>query len=284
MFRLFSSKYAREFISAIIHQLVDSPPKNIVEKSLEVLTRITIIIVGEDVRRQVVPHTLTALVTSPWQSSNTESVEETSEFPMTQLNIDYALQILSHDRRKLKSRDRQVFSALIELHSTHEHLLIDFSNVLTLMCKLQPPEFIFVSFAVEIDRFIRRKAIQANATSNPPGSSYALSDLAFVSSFVQHMNHVLLNTDEATPLRDAIGDCMYTDPSTEEDRQKTRLFHILLHSFSHNIAATLSLCLWSGAYRTASRVLLGINPLDINLMFLLEIDRVVEMLERPFFR
>jgi len=200
---------------------------------------------------------------------------------MAQMSVEYALQILNPKRRRLKSRDRLVFSALIELHSFNEHLLINFSNVLTFMCTLQPPEFVFVSFAVEVDRFIRRKMRRSNADNKP--NSLAVH-LHFVSSFVQHMCHVLINAKEAKELRDVLKDCICQEPISEEDRQRSRLFHILLHSFAHNIAATISLCLWSGAYRTASKFLSNINPLEINLMFLLEIDRVVEMLERPFFR
>jgi Vacuolar protein 14 C-terminal Fig4p binding len=107
--------------------------------------------------------------------------------------------------------------------------------------------------------------------------------------FVQHMNHVLLNTDEAKVLRIALKDCVgkasrHQGTISERDRQLSRLFNVLLHAFSHNIAATLSLCLWAGAYRTAYLFIIRINPLDINLMFLLEIDRLIEMLEKPLFR
>jgi len=48
--------------------------------------------------------------------------------------------------------------------------------------------------------------------------------------------------------------------------------------------ASTSLCLWGGAFRTASLFLRSIDPLDIHLMFLLELDKLVEMLERPLFR
>jgi hypothetical protein len=48
--------------------------------------------------------------------------------------------------------------------------------------------------------------------------------------------------------------------------------------------ATTSLCLWGGAFRTASLYLKRINPLDIHLMFLLELDKMVETIERPLFR
>lgn len=269
-------------------QLVDNPPRTIVEKSLEVLARITVPVVGEDHTRQS-SHSLSGLASPIWASSTVgasgDDDEDAVDFPMTQTNVEYALQILRQERRRLKSRDRQVFSALIQLHSFNEHLMINFSNVLTFMCTLQPPEFVFVSFAVEVERFIRRKMRRVPVHGPSVSANSQLSaDLSFVSSLVQHMSHVLLNSKEAKEVRDVLKDCICSGAVTEEDRQRSRLFHILLHSFSHNIAATVSLCLWCGAYRTASKLLSGINPLDINLVFLLEIDRVVEMLERPFFR
>lgn len=125
-----------------------------------------------------------------------------------------------------------------------------------------------VSFSMEVNKFAKPK----------------VRDLKFVSSFIQHMNHVLLNTKEAKSLRVALLDCIAEKGETERDHQRSRLFHILLHSWSHNIAATISLCLWAGAYRTASLLLEKIDPLDVNLTTLLEIDRLIEMLERPLFR
>ena len=254
--------------------MVDNPPKAIVKKSLEVIAKITVPVEGEKIHsRSLSSHSLSGLGSPVWASSDINEVEEAAEFPMTESSLDFALKILKK-RRHLKSRDRQVFSALIQLHSFNEHLIVNLTDVLTLMCKLQPPEFVFVSFSIELDRFIRGQQKKSSIAK----------DLSFVSSFVQHMSHVLLNAKEAKDLRDALKDCMCSSPKTEEHRQRCRLFHILLHSFAHNMAATVLLCLWAGAYRTAVKVLNSINPLDINLIFLLEIDRVVEMLERPFFR
>lgn len=202
------------------------------------------------------------------------------EFPINDASVNFAMNILQ-SRRSLESRDREVFAALIQLHAENQYLMADMSDVITFMCKLQPPEFVMVSFAVEVHRFILRNVVipGKNDDRNPRPC-----DLKFVSSCIQHLNHVLFNTDEARPLRDALKDCISTTKDTDEDRQRSRLFSILLYSFSHNIAATLSLCLWVGAYRTAFFLISRIDPLDINLMFLLEVDLLVEMLERPLFR
>jgi Vacuolar protein 14 C-terminal Fig4p binding len=293
--------YAREFVIPIIHQLVDNPPKGIVYKSLEVLAKITVPVSGEEPRGG----SATSLgVSSPlssnlgsgtelrspaWAASAAAAVgasssnESAPPVPMNEASIDAALDILGPERRRLISRDRKVFSALIQLHSYNEVLLSELTSVLTYMCRLQPPEFVMISFSVELDRFIRKQKLAAESGKH---KSFA-KDLRFVSSFIQHMCHVLLNSDEAKEVRDVLMDCVGSKPSiasTEHDRQRIKVFHILLHSFAHNLPSALSLCLWSGAFRSAFLFLGRINPMDIDLMFLVEIDRLVEMLERPIFR
>ena len=214
---------------------------------------------------------------------------------MTDANALFALDVLDSSRRQSESRDRQVFTALIRLHADHHQLVADLSRVIQYMCTLQPAEFVIVSFAVELDHYVRKQTKYhsdslhaAEATKEKEGMIHLVhdisADLEFVSSFVQQMNHVLLITEEAKDLRDLLKDCISSTETTDSDRRKKQLFHILLHSFSHNLASTLSLCLWGGAYRTASTFLYQIDPLDINLIFLVEIDKLVEMLERPLFR
>lgn len=274
-------QYAREFITPIIHQLVDNPPEGIIFKSLEVLAKITVPVEGEKAASFALNST--ALVT-----------KEAPKHPMTDSNVLFALDVVESSRRQSESRDRQVFTALIRLHADHHQLVADLSRVIQYMCTLQPAEFVFVSFAVELDHFVRkqtkyhsdsRRAAEEKKDDEMGHLVHDLSaDLEFVSSFVQQMNHVLLNTEEAKELRELMKDCVSSTETTDSDQRKKQLFHILLHSFSHNLASTVSLCLWGGAYRTASTFLYQIDPLDLDLIFLVEVDKFVEMLERPLFR
>jgi hypothetical protein len=272
-------QYAREFIIPIIHQLVDNPPEKIIFKSLEVLAKITIPVEGEPRYRNS-----TGSESSPsWVTPDGKEDEDGSLYPMNDASIAFALELLDTRRRKLQSRDREVFSALIQLHAYNLHLIGDLSRVIAYMCRLQPPEFVFVSFAVELDQFVRREN-QLRLKGTP--SKHPMSqDYQFVSAFIQQMCLVLLNSFETNSARTALKDCIaYGRDAEEKDRRRTRLFHILLHAFSHNLVAVTSLCLWGGACRTASLFLKKIDPLDINLVFLLELDKLVEMIERPLFR
>lgn len=258
-----------------------NPPEVIVYKSLEVLARITVPVSGEEPPRQRSTKAMLGRGGPAGTASGGGADSEDMEFPMNDSSVEYAMKTLDQSRLQLKSRDREVFSALIQLHADNRELLADLSNVVTYMCKLQPPEFVMVSFAVELHRFTKQK-IQSRPDNQIEEPQPRV--LRFVSSCIQHLNHVMFNSTEARELRDTLKDCIASQGESEEHRQRSRLFHILLHSFSHNIAATLSLCLWAGAYRTAFLLLSRIDPLDINLIFLLEIDRLVEMIERPLFR
>lgn len=288
---LLKADYAREFIFAIINQLVDDPPKIIVYKSLEVLAKITVPVEGEESKRfPGVGGSISSKFSSPsWASGlgGKDGIEE-PQIPMTQTSIEYALGILEPEGRLGISRDREVFAALIEMHCSNQELLADLGPVIAYMCKLQPSEFVMVSFSVELDRFVRKRQAALRAAeqeeNNNLGTIQFSQDLRFASSFVQHMNHVLLTSQEAQSVREILKDCVGSSGNLEKDRQRCRIFHILLHSFSHNLGSVLSLCLWSGAFRTASLFLEQINPLDINIIFLLELDRLVEMLQRPLFR
>jgi hypothetical protein len=265
--------------------LVDDPPEKIIFKSLEVLAKITIPVKGECLgERLPSSNSLSGLAHSlSWVAP--ERVDDGGEasFPMNDSSVGFALDILDKQRSLLRSRDRQVFSALIHLYGYNLHLIGDLSRVIAYMCRLQPPEFVFVSFAVELDNFVRRK--RQIQDRNEVSHLLVSQDYQFVSAFIQQMCLVLLNSKEASKLRNVLKDCIgYGREVNLTDQRRSRLFHILLHSFSHNLVAATSLCLWGGACRTASLFLKQIDPLDISLVLLLELDKLVEMIERPLFR
>ena len=243
------------------------------------MAKITIPVKGECLgERLPSSNSLTGLARSlSWVAPELVDDGEEASFPMNDSSVGFALDILDKQRSLLRSRDRQVFSALIHLYGYNLHLIGDLSRVIAYMCRLQPPEFVFVSFAVELDNFVRRKREIQNRNE--------VLDYQFVSAFIQQMCLVLLNSKEASKLRNVLKDCIgYGREVNLTYQRRSRLFHILLHSFSHNLVAATSLCLWGGACRTASLFLKQIDPLDISLIFLLELDKLVEMIERPLFR
>jgi hypothetical protein len=186
---------------------VDDPPEKIIFKSLEVLAKITVPVNGEAAYgRHWGSSSMSGSTSSspPWVTSSGNNEEDDILFPMTENCVAFSLDILDSSRRQLKSRDREVFSAFIQLHSYNLHLIGDLSRVIAYMCRLQPPEFVFVSFAVELECFVRR---QYKIREDDEEVEQPLSrDLQFVSSFIQQMCHVLLNAREAKELRDVLKD------------------------------------------------------------------------------
>jgi len=278
------AEYACEFINPIIHQLVYEPPERIVFKSFEVLAKITVPVEGE------------GGAASP-KKKEVEGIEEADvKFdPMSESSGAFALELLDSSQRNCKSRDRQVFAQLIHLHSHNHHLLSKLSTVIEFMCTLQPPEFVFVSLALELDRYVtqrielRHKIIATASTATDEreirrANGTFARDIEFVSSFVQQMNNVLLNSAEAAHLREQLKNCIGFEGKGHQSERRARLFHILISAFAHNVVATLSLCIWCGAYLTASTFLHQTDPLDLNLICYLEVDEFVELLERPLFR
>lgn len=130
-------EFSSEFIDCIIYQLVDQPPGIIVVKSFEVLGKITQVEMTDVTVEPV------AKIPEPCAIS-----------PMDEDSVKFALGILDVSQRKLLSRDRSVFASLIDLHSKHSKLMGDVSKVIELMCTLQAPEFVFMSFAIELDNFV----------------------------------------------------------------------------------------------------------------------------------
>lgn len=95
----------------------------------------------------------------------------------------------------------------------------------------------------------------------------------------------MLTAKETSKLRgEILFNCVGTQGCDLKDKRKLHLFNILLHSFSHNFIASLTLCLWAGAYQTASTVLHSINRMELNLKFFMELDVLIELIERPLFR
>ncbi|KAL3784627.1 hypothetical protein ACHAW5_003428 [Stephanodiscus triporus] len=281
--------FANEFIDCIIYQLVDQPPGIIIVKSFEVLAIISSNPVDDEESYSL------NISKSPINedASPDEVIIPSWQNPMDEESANFALGILDSSRRKLLSRDRTVFASLIDLHSKHQKLLFDVSKVIELMCTLQPPEFVFVSFAYELDKFIvSRMKRREKVLESPEVDSHMVKqelasfakDLAFVSNFAQQLGIVLFAAPETEQIRQVLKNSIGLKGNTVRDARRARLFHILLHTLSHNIVATLAFCLWGGAFLTASTFLQNIDPLDVSLMFYLEIDQLVDLIERPLFR
>lgn len=288
-------EFTDEFIPPLI-RLIDDSPEVIVLKSLENLSKITTCKGG---KFDLIPAlSANSSKNQLFQVKGNDKQDllvtnDTQTHPMTDANAGYALGVLASEEKLMLSRNREVFAAIIRSHAANQNNMTSLSRIIRHMCALQPPEFIYVSFGLELDQYINRTALKRNETM---GHEYIISEdsrqndlnyskhLSFATKFAQILSNVLLTSNETKRLRSTLKGCIAHKANNTRDERRAQLFHIILKTFAHDCVAAISLCLWSGAFRTASTYIHRINPLDLDLNFYLELDRLIEFIERPMFR
>ncbi|XP_020089671.1 protein VAC14 homolog isoform X1 [Ananas comosus] len=102
------------------------------------------------------------------------------------------------------------------------------------------------------------------------------ADLDFASTMVQALNLILLTSSELAELRFLLKQSL-VNPSGKD------LFISLYASWCHSPMATISLCLLAQAYQHASSVIQSLGEEDINVKFLVQLDKLIRLLETPIF-
>ncbi|KAL3830688.1 hypothetical protein ACJIZ3_019490 [Penstemon smallii] len=102
------------------------------------------------------------------------------------------------------------------------------------------------------------------------------SDLDFASVMVQALNLILLTSSELANLRDLLKKSLMNDAGKN-------LFLSLYASWCHSATAIVSLCLLAQTYQHATSVIQSLVEEDINLKFLVQLDKLIHLLETPTF-
>lgn len=105
------------------------------------------------------------------------------------------------------------------------------------------------------------------------------TDLEFVGLMVQTLNLILLTAPELASLRRALKS-ISTPACTIPDRE---MFTTLFRCWVHNPVSTFSLCLLSQAYDLSCNLIHKFADVNISVGFLLQIDKLVQLLESPIF-
>ncbi|CAH3026669.1 unnamed protein product [Porites evermanni] len=100
-------------------------------------------------------------------------------------------------------------------------------------------------------------------------------DLLFASLMVRYLNMILLTSSELFDLRDQLRELATPDSCS--------LFCCLYQSWCHNPVATVSLCLLTQNYKHACDLLMIFGQLEVNVEFLIQIDKLVQLIESPIF-
>lgn len=123
------------------------------------------------------------------------------------------------------------------------------------LCRLLNAEYIYRTFA---------EILQEEKTN-----------LKFASTMVRTLNMILLTTSDLFELRN-----MLRDIKTEK---AASLFECLYRCWSHCAVSTLSLCLLAQCYQHVSEIVVLFADMEITVDFLVEIDKLVQLIESPIF-
>ncbi|KAK1766407.1 ARM repeat-containing protein [Phialemonium atrogriseum] len=100
-------------------------------------------------------------------------------------------------------------------------------------------------------------------------------DVEFASIMVQNLNNNLITAPELSELRKRLRNLETKDGQT--------FFVALFRSWCYNAVATFSLCLLAQAYEQAYNLLLIFADLEMTVNILIQIDKLVQLLESPVF-
>ncbi|KAG9048287.1 hypothetical protein FS837_000350 [Tulasnella sp. UAMH 9824] len=171
--------------------------------------------------------------------------------------------VIKHDLQLLaqisSSSEEGYFKAfmnsLLELFSTDRRLLDQRGSlIIRQLCISLNTERIYRSFAEILEKE---------------------EDLEFASIMVQKLNIILITSPELVEFRKRLKNL--------ESKDGQALFSILYRSWCHNAVAVLSLCLLAQAYEHASNLLQIFADLEITVQLLVQIDKLVQLIESPVF-
>ncbi|XP_055618469.1 protein VAC14 homolog [Toxorhynchites rutilus septentrionalis] len=123
------------------------------------------------------------------------------------------------------------------------------------LCRLLNAEYIYRTFA----------EILQDETPN----------LKFASTMVRTLNLILLTTSDLFDLRNTLRDI--------KNEKSASLFECLYKCWSHCAVSTLSLCLLAQCYQQVSEIVILFADMEITVDFLVEIDKLVQLIESPIF-
>jgi len=154
---------------------------------------------------------------------------------------------------------QRVLNDIVDLFSSDRRLLeTRGSLIIRRLCVLLNAKSIYISLA----------AVLRNAP-----------DLEFASIMVQTLNLILLTALELGELRHVLK-TSFQPTASRDDRD---VFTALFNCWCHNPVATLSLCLLAQAYDLASVLVQRFAEVEITVGFLMQIDKLVQLLESPIF-
>ncbi|KAF3320141.1 protein VAC14 isoform X1 [Carex littledalei] len=102
------------------------------------------------------------------------------------------------------------------------------------------------------------------------------SDLGFADTMIQVLNLILVTSAELSGLRATLRQALVNSSGKE-------LFLSLYPSWCHSSMATITICFLAQAYYLANCIIQSLKEEDIDIRFLVHLDKLVRLLETPIF-
>lgn len=182
------------------------------------------------------------------------------------LVVNAILGLFSKDRALLENRGPLVVRKLCVLLDA-ESVYILMAEVLSSSCHL------FSGSEGDDD--------SENGPSADEGKAEVYFSLEFVSTMVQTLNLILLTASELHGLRVLLSKAF--DRSNAPEDENEDLFGTLFRCWCHSPVSTFSFCLLARAYDVAFDLVQKFSELDVSVGFLMQIDKLVQLLESPVF-
>eukprot|EP01059_Diplonema_ambulator_P019619 TRINITY_DN33242_c0_g1_i1.p1 TRINITY_DN33242_c0_g1~~TRINITY_DN33242_c0_g1_i1.p1 ORF type:complete len:689 (+),score=261.47 TRINITY_DN33242_c0_g1_i1:58-2067(+) len=170
--------------------------------------------------------------------------------------VELSLQVLAMITKDSNTTFHRFLSELVAFlqEDNYKHMSRA-GTIIKILAKITPPEELF--------------SILASILPTVP-------DVGFVSSLVTNLNIILLTSPELLPLRNIL------KKGLNDDRAR-KLFTELYYCWSFNAVSLVSLCLLGKAYKHAYDLIKTIGEQEITVSMLVQIDKLIQMLESPVF-
>ncbi|BEJ17325.1 hypothetical protein CspHIS471_0607260 [Cutaneotrichosporon sp. HIS471] len=217
-----------------------------------------------------------------------------SENPETRIAaLDWLLMLHLKAPNKILSRDSGTFPALLKTLSDPSEDVVKHDLQLLAQISSSSEDSYFRSFMVNVlelfstDRrlletrgslIIRQLCLHLNAEKIFRTLAEILEkddDLEFASMMVVKLNMILITSPELSDFRRRLKNL--------DSKDGQMLFTSLYRSWCHNAVAAFALCLLAQAYEHASNVLQIFAELELTVPLLVQIDKLVMLIESPVF-
>ncbi|KAF8622054.1 hypothetical protein AX15_007205 [Amanita polypyramis BW_CC] len=226
---------------------------------------------------------------------NELTVQFLSEFEETRVaTLKWLIMLHKKAPKKILSMDDGTFPALLKTLSDISEEVIKHDLQLLAQISSHSEETYFRSFMMNLldlfstDRrlldqrgslIIRQLCVNLNTEKIYRTLAEILEkeeDLEFASVMVQKLNIILITSPELADFRKRL-----KGVETRQDGQA--LFTTLYRSWCHNAVSVFSLCLLAQAYEHASNLLNIFADLEITVQMLVQMDKLVQLIESPVF-